>query len=197
MAHTTRHRLAKMVQLPLTSARGLIHVLDACGHFNPGVHAFFVHRERGGGKGRICKSPDGNNDAVSAVLDGVVHRGAACGAEVERALASSIPDPNEGARCSGNGHRARGKSRLCSEHAARSALAVQAVANGDANRGGRRSSGELAARATGSSVRHLEARVSCGSIGLRQRLRIAASGSLRLSVVNVILCMLLRLAAYY
>ena len=25
----------------LATARGLTHVLDACGHFNPGVHAFF------------------------------------------------------------------------------------------------------------------------------------------------------------
>jgi hypothetical protein len=167
--------------------RGLSHVLDVCGHFNPGVHAFFVHRERGRGKGWVCERTDGNGDAVFATLAGVVHRGTACGAEVKRAPASGITDPNERVRSSGNGHRACGKSRLRSEHAARSALAGQAVANGDANRVGRRDSRELAARATGSSGRHLEACVSRGQIELPQRLRIAASSSLRSSAVNVIL----------
>jgi|SRR5665213_2156652 len=153
-------------------------VLDACGHFNPGVHAFFVHRERGCGKGGVCERPDGNGDAVFATLARVVHRGTACGAEAERALASGVTHPNERVRSSGNDHRACGKSRLCSEHAARSALAVQAVANGDANRVGRGDSCELAARATGRSGRHLEAYVSRGQIGLPQRLRSTASSPL-------------------
>jgi hypothetical protein len=188
-APENRHRLAKN-GAAAGDRSGLSLVLDACGHFNPGVHAFFVHRERGCGKVWVCERTDGNGDAVFAILAGVVHRGTACGAEVERAPAPGIADPNEPVRSSGNGHQACGKSRLRSEHAARSALASQAVANGDANRVGRRDSRELAARATGSPGRHLEC-VSRGQIGLPQRQRIAASSSLRSSAVKVILCMLL------
>jgi hypothetical protein len=171
-APENRHRLAKN-GAAAGDRSGLSLVLDACGHFNPGVHAFFVHRERGCGKVWVCERTDGNDDAVFAILAGVVHRGTACGAEVERAPASGITDPNERVRSSGNGHRACGISRLRSEHAARSALAGQAVANGDANRVGRRDSRELAARATSNSARHLEACVSRGQIGLPQRPRIA------------------------
>ncbi len=92
----TGKRLCKrMVLLPLATASGLSYVLDACGQFNPGVHAFFVHRERGCGKGWVCERTDGNGDAVFETLAGVVHRDTTCGAEVERAPASGITDPNE------------------------------------------------------------------------------------------------------
>jgi hypothetical protein len=181
-----------MVLPPLATARGLSHVLDACGHFNPGVHAFFVHRERGCGKGRVGERTDGNDDAVFATLAGVVHRRSAPGAEVERALTAGITDPNKRVRSSGSGHRACGKSRLRSEDATRSALAGQAVADRDANRLGRCDSRELAARTAGSSGLHLEASVSRGQLGLTQHLRFAASSSLHASTANVMLWMLLK-----
>jgi hypothetical protein len=75
--------------------RWLIHVLDARGHFDPGVHAFFVHGEIRGRKCRICECPDGDDDAVFTFVIDVVHRGTACGAEMERALASAVTNPNE------------------------------------------------------------------------------------------------------
>lgn len=137
-------------------------MLDAGGHFYPGVHPFFVNR--GCRKGRVCERTDGNDDEVFATLAGVVHRDTAGGAEVEPAPNTGITDPNERLRNSANGHRACGKSRLRSEHAARSALAGQAVANGDAKRVGRCDGRELTARATGSSGRHLEACVWRGQL---------------------------------
>ena len=131
-------------------------MLDACRHFNPAMHAFFIHREGGRGKGWICERSHGDDDAVFATLANVVHRGAAGGAEVECGPAAAIADPNEGVRCPGDGHRACRKSRLRREHAAGPALAGQAVANGNADRLGRRDGRELAARATGGSGGHIE-----------------------------------------
>ena len=131
-------------------------MLNTCRHFNPAMHAFFIHREGGRGKGWICERSHGDDDAVFATLANVVHRGAAGGAEVECGPAAAIADPNEGVRCPGDGHRACRKSRLRREHAAGPALAGQAVANGNADRLGRRDGRELAARATGCSGGHIE-----------------------------------------
>jgi len=175
----------------LATLRALKHVFDICRHRNPCVHAFFVHRERWRGKGRVGKRADRNGHAVVETLAGVVHGGTARGAEVERALAPFITDPNEGLRNAGNGHRPCGKSRLRSEHAAGSALAGQTMANADANRVGRRDRRELAARATGSSGRHFDVCMNCvwrGQTEPPQHPRIPASSLLHSSVAIVILC---------
>jgi hypothetical protein len=110
----------------------LVHVLDTRGHLNPPMHAPFVHRECGRGKGRVGERTDRNRNFF-ATLVGVVHRRTASGTEVKRAPAPGIPDPNERARSSGDRHGPCGKTRLRGEYAARSTLAGQAVANGNAN----------------------------------------------------------------
>ena len=96
--------------------------------------AFFVDRERRGGKAWICESTDRNSDDVLERPEGVVNRCAARRTEVEGHLVARVAYADVLLRLAFDSDARLGKARLCAKNAAGSTLAGEAVADRHANR---------------------------------------------------------------
>ena len=121
------------------------HVLHVGRQNNPGMHALLVDRKRGRWKAGIGKCSYWNGHELWVSLELVMHGGAALWAEVKCGLASCVAgaDISRGRAC--DLHGASTKARLRAKYAACSALAGQAMTDGNAQRFLARSELELTA----------------------------------------------------
>ena len=85
-------------------------------------------------EGRIGECADRHHDHVVLPFRDKVDRGAAPGAEVKFALRSTIANSNVLRSGAAGRETGAGESRLCAEHAARSLLTSETVANRNAQR---------------------------------------------------------------
>ncbi len=125
---------------------------------DPGVHAFFVDRERWGREVRICEGAHGYSDVLYVVaFNGVVNRCTALGAKTERDFVSFVANSNVLARLTANRDGVARKPCLGAEDTPRSALTRETMADGDSNWLGPRCECQLSATARGCSSIHAAA----------------------------------------
>jgi hypothetical protein len=99
---------------------------------DPGVAGFFPDRDHRRGKIRLGKSADGDGDIARKALTLPVDRGAAGRAEVEGEHIATLGRARPGSGLAGDGDLLAVKPRLIADHGTGAALALQAMAHGDA-----------------------------------------------------------------
>src|SRR6266853_2023961 len=99
---------------------------------NPGVARLLPHRDGRRGEIRVGEVADGNGDVSRKGFALPVDGGAACRTEMkgERVAAFGCPHPRRS--LTGEGDLLAAEARLVADHGAGAALALQAVAHGDA-----------------------------------------------------------------
>jgi len=100
----------------------------------PGMAALLPHGDGGRGKLRVGEGADGDGDEAGEALALPVDGRAAHRAEVEGQRVAALGRARPGGGAAGEGDLLTGKARLVADHGAGAALALEAVAHGDAGR---------------------------------------------------------------
>jgi len=136
------------------SALALCHVLHVFRQRYPGMHPFFIDRDRRRRKARVCEGADGNGNTVFAAFRDEVDRGAASRAERESGPSAFVADKDMFRACTADFDCLARKPGLRRKDAPASTLACEAMADSYADRISRDSGGEPAATARRDSKCH-------------------------------------------
>src|SRR5262249_26165619 len=99
---------------------------------DPGVAALLPHRDGWRGEIRVREVADGNSDVSGKAFVLPVDGGAACRAEIKGKRVAAFGCPHPRRSFTGGGDLLTGEARLVADHGAGAALALLAVAHGDA-----------------------------------------------------------------
>ena len=110
------------------------YVLHACGQDNPRVHALLVHGDAGRRKAWLGERTDRNGNVLLRPSQAPKNRGAAVRAEMKRGGSAFVADADERSRCAADRDGGSRKASLGCKNATSTALASEAMADGDAQR---------------------------------------------------------------
>src|SRR5262249_26564285 len=99
---------------------------------DPGVAGLLPHRDGWRREIRVGEVADGNSDVSGKAFVLPVDVGAACRAEIKGKRVAAFGCPHPRRSFTGDGDLLTGEARLVANHGASAALALQAVAHGDA-----------------------------------------------------------------
>ena len=137
-------------------------MLDVAGDLEPFVLAFSPHRDGRGDEIGIVERAERNGDGAGNAVVRIIYGAAAVGAEmkVRRAI---VAGGGVGPGLAGGGHLGGGETDLRGERAAAALLAIEAMADGDADRGAGRGGTKLPAAAGGGVGGHCGGPSTAGS----------------------------------
>src|SRR5262245_55800009 len=99
---------------------------------DPGVAGLLPHRDGWRREIRVSEVADGNSDVSGKAFVLPVDGGAACRAKIKGKRVAAFGCPHPRRSFTGDGDLLTGEARLVANHGASAALALQAVAHGDA-----------------------------------------------------------------
>jgi len=128
--------------------------LSALGHADPCMPPRFIDRYARRRKLRIGEGAERNRDEIGRIVDRVVDRRAAGGAEAEAQRVATVGDTLVFARIAVDVHLIARKARLRGEHATGTTLAGEAVTHRDTHGFAARADAQCAATAAGMTLGH-------------------------------------------